>query len=101
MDKDRRIASVAIPLSGALEKKLVKSRSSGCRNCDASIPLRVVLTDDDDGVDNAPVAIGRSENRAIIILAFFIFCVLLVNRCQYKPVVLIQNREKKMSEHTK
>jgi len=86
MDKDRLIASVAMPLSGALEKKLVKSRSSGWRNCDASIPLRIlellllfllllvvesVFTE--DGVDNAPVVIGRSASRASIIVFFILF----------------------------
>ena len=84
MDKDRRIAAVAIPLSGALEKKLVKSRSSGCRNCDASIPLRILLlfflllvvfTDAGVDDDNALVAVGRSES-SVITIAFFIFCVL-------------------------
>ena len=83
MERDRWIADVAMLLRGALEKKLVKSRSSGCRNWEASIPLRILVLLSGclvavavvaDGVDNAPMPFGRSKSREMIVL--FIFCVL-------------------------
>ena len=66
-------------LRGALEKKLVKSRSSGCLNWDASIPLSILLLVAvvADGVDNAPMPFGRSKSSEIMI-ALFIFCVVTI-----------------------
>ena len=91
-DNDWVIAVLAMLLNhGALVMRLVKSRSSGCRNCEACIPLSgtfsltflslfllvisvlvVVVT---GGAENALMRVGMSDNsNAIIFVASaFIF----------------------------
>ena len=71
IERDRWIAEEATLLRGALEKKFVKSRSSGCLNWDASIPLSILLLVAvvADGVDNAPVVVVGSMWEEVVVAA--------------------------------
>jgi hypothetical protein len=71
MDKADRIAFSARNESGTPRTKDVRSRSRGCRNWDASMPLRSILdlgtTDSDAAVDKANADAMEEKRMKIII----------------------------------